>query len=58
MYLYEIYCKVRVGKCLSDTFFTQNGLKEEDTLSTLFSNLALEYAITKVQEKPGWTESE
>jgi hypothetical protein len=35
---------------LSDNFAIQNGLKQEDVLSPLLTNLALEYAISKVQE--------
>jgi hypothetical protein len=48
--LNESYCKVRIGKLLSDKFPTQNGLKRADALSPLRFNFALEYAITKVQE--------
>jgi hypothetical protein len=35
---------------LSDSFSIQNGLKQCYALSTLLFNLALEYAIRKVQE--------
>jgi hypothetical protein len=35
---------------LSDKFPIQNGLKQEDALSPLLFNFALEYAISKVQE--------
>jgi hypothetical protein len=35
---------------LSDSFPIQNGLKQGDSLSPLLINLALEYAIRKVQE--------
>jgi hypothetical protein len=35
---------------LSDSFPIQNGLKQGDSLSPLFFNFSLEYAIRKVQE--------
>jgi hypothetical protein len=41
---------VRLGKHLSDNFSIQNGLKKGNSLSPLLFNLALEYAIRKVQE--------
>jgi hypothetical protein len=50
MCLNNTYSKVCIGKYLSDTFPIQNGLKQGDALSPLFSNFALEYAIRKVQE--------
>jgi hypothetical protein len=50
MYLNETYGKVRVGKCMSDTFPIQNGLKQGDALSPLLLYFALQYAISKVQE--------
>jgi hypothetical protein len=50
MCLNETYSKVHVGKCLSDSFPTQNGLKQGDDLSPLFFNFALEYPIRKVQK--------
>jgi hypothetical protein len=46
--LTETYSRVRVGKNLSDMFPIRNGSKQ-DALSPLISNLALEYAIRKVQ---------
>jgi hypothetical protein len=50
MCLNETYSKVHIGKHLSDNFPTQNGLKRGYALSPLLFNLALEYAIRKVQE--------
>jgi hypothetical protein len=46
----ETYSSVRIGKHLSDNFPIQNGLKQGDALSPLLFNLALKYAIRKVQE--------
>jgi hypothetical protein len=51
MCLNETYCRVRIGKNLSDKFSVQNGLKQGDALSSLLFNFALEYAIRGVQEK-------
>jgi hypothetical protein len=50
MYLNETCSRVHVGRLLSGSFPTQNGLKQGDTVSPLFFNFALEYAIRKVQE--------
>jgi hypothetical protein len=50
MCLNETDNKIRAGKLLSDTFPTQNGLKEAEALSPLLFNFALEYGIRKVQE--------
>jgi hypothetical protein len=50
MCLNETYSKVRTCKHLSDSFPIQNGLKQGDALSPLFSNFALEYAVRKTQE--------
>jgi hypothetical protein len=50
MCLNETYSKVCMGKHLSDSFLIQNGLKQEDALSPLLLNVALDYAIRKVQE--------
>jgi hypothetical protein len=41
---------VDTGKNLFDKFPIQNGLKQGDTVSPLVSNLALKYAIRRVQE--------
>jgi hypothetical protein len=41
--------KFHIGKRLSDSFFIQNGLKD-DALSPLLFNFALEYAIRKVKK--------
>jgi hypothetical protein len=45
----ETYSRVRVGKKLSDMFSIRNDLKQEDSMSPLFFNFALEYAIRRVQ---------
>jgi hypothetical protein len=50
MCLNETCSKVRIVKHLSDMFAIQNGLKQGDALSPLLFDLALEYAIRKVQE--------
>jgi hypothetical protein len=50
MCLNETYCKIRVGKHLSDTLPIQNVLKQGDSLSPFFFCFALEYTIRKVQE--------
>ena len=47
MCLTETYS--RVGKNLSDMFPIRNGLKQEDALSPLLFNFALEYTIGRVQ---------
>jgi hypothetical protein len=51
MCLNETYSTVRIGKNVSDKFAVQNGLKQGDALSPLLFNFALEYAISRVQEK-------
>jgi hypothetical protein len=53
MCLNETYSKVSIGKHFSDSCPVQNGLKEADALTILtilLFNVALEYAIRKVQE--------
>jgi hypothetical protein len=45
IFLNEIYSRVRIGKNMSDKFTIENGLNQEDALSPLFFNFALEYAI-------------
>jgi hypothetical protein len=47
--LNETYSKVRIGRPLSDSFPTQNGL-EKDSLLPLLLNFALEYDIMKVRK--------
>jgi hypothetical protein len=52
----NIYSSIQVSDVLvltihsSDSFLIQNGLKQGDALSPLLFNLALEYAIRKVQK--------
>jgi hypothetical protein len=50
MCLNERYSNVRIGKHLSYSFPTQNGLKQGNALLSLLFNFALKYAIWKVQE--------
>jgi hypothetical protein len=49
MCLNETYSEVHICKNLSDAFSIQNDLKHGDALSPLVLNIALEYAIMKVQ---------
>jgi len=49
MCLTEMYSRVRVGKNLSDMFAIRNGLKQENALSPLLFNFALDYAIRRFQ---------
>ena len=48
IYLNEAYCRVRIGKHLSDIHPIKNGLKQGDALSPLLFNFALQYAIRSV----------
>jgi hypothetical protein len=50
MCLNETYSTMCIGKYQSDKFPIQNGLKQEDALSPLLFNFALEYTIRRVQE--------
>ena len=50
MCLSETYSRVRVGRFLFDAFPIHCGLKQGDALSPLLFNIALEYAIRRVQE--------
>jgi hypothetical protein len=50
MCLNETYDTVHIGKYQSDKFPIQNGLRQEDALSPLLFNFALEYAIRRLQE--------
>jgi hypothetical protein len=50
MCLNKTYSNAHIGKHLSDSFPIQNGLVQEDALSPLLFNFALECAIRKVQE--------
>jgi hypothetical protein len=45
MCLTETYRRVWVGKNLSEIFPARDVLKQRDTLTLLFFNIALEYAI-------------
>jgi len=49
MSLTETYSRVRVGENVSDRFSIRNGLKQGDGLSPMLFNLALQYAIRRVQ---------
>jgi hypothetical protein len=51
MCLDETFSKVRIGKHSCNTFPILNGLKQGDAFLPLLFNFALEYAITKVEEK-------
>jgi hypothetical protein len=58
MCLNETCSRVRINKHMSDSFPTQYGLKQGNASSPLLFNFGLEYAIWKVQGKPGGTEIE
>ena len=49
MCLTETYSRVCIGKNLSDMFPIRNGLKQEDALSPLLFNFALECTIRRIQ---------
>ena len=49
MNLTETYSRVRVVENVSERFPIRNGLKQGDALSPLLFNLALEYAIRRIQ---------
>jgi len=49
MCLTETYSRARVGGNLSELFPIRNVLKQGDALSLLLFNIALEYAIKRVQ---------
>jgi hypothetical protein len=49
MCLNEAYSEAHVGKCLSDEFPIQNGLKQGQALPALLFKFALEYAIRNIQ---------
>jgi hypothetical protein len=50
MCLNETYSKLCIYKHLSDNFSIHNGPRQGDALSPLLFNVALKYAIRKVQE--------
>jgi hypothetical protein len=50
MCLSETSNKARIGKKMFDAFHIQNDLKQENALSSLLHNFALEYATRKIQE--------
>jgi len=49
MCLTETYSRVRLGKNLSNMFPIRDSLKQENALSPLLFNFALEYAIRRIQ---------
>jgi hypothetical protein len=54
----QTYCKVRVGKCLSEIFPIQNDLKKGDALLSLLFCLGVAFSIRKLQEKACRTDAE
>jgi len=50
MYLSEMYGKVHVSKCVSDTFPIHNCLKQGDAWLLLLFSFVLLYAMKKIQE--------
>jgi len=49
MCLSDPISRVRIGNNMSDSFKVRNGLKQDDALSPLLFNFALEYAILKLK---------
>jgi len=49
MSLTETYSRVRVGKNVPNRFPIRNGLKQEDALTPMLFNFALDYAIRRVR---------
>jgi hypothetical protein len=56
MCLNESYSKVHAGKCLSDSFPIQNGLKQGDALSPLFLILLWNMPLER-SRKTSWDKS-
>jgi chloramphenicol O-acetyltransferase len=48
--LIETYNRVRLGKHLSEIFNIKNDLKQEDVLSTLLFNFAVQHAVRRAEE--------
>ena len=58
MYLSETYRRERVGKHLSDTVPTKNGLKQGDASSPLLFNFTVRVRHKDCSGKPRWLEIE